>query len=104
MFKFGEVSAELISLWRRDDEQMTVARTCFRLESDRQLSKCLAIPFGDGAAAIVPLVEPPKLDAQDRSVQLVEAAVLSQDLRCSSSHVGRNCEVIGRRWQSPSPT
>src|SRR5215469_4715012 len=72
--------AQSIPLGSCDDEQMPIAGTGFRLHPNRQLTERGAIPLRNMAPAAVPILQFPELHTQDRGMQFIEPAVLTEDL------------------------
>src|SRR5688500_4516285 len=78
---FVQVTSECIPFGCDDDEQMVIAPACFFLCRDREFCKCRAVDRGNLTPAAVRSFQSLKFDAQDRRLQFVEPAVVSQDLR-----------------------
>src|SRR6267142_5334933 len=57
---------------------MIMAGSSFRLRAQRQIGKCFAVPRRNLAPAPIPVVERPQFDAQDRGMEFVETAVLTE--------------------------
>src|SRR5689334_15598194 len=72
--------AQFIPVRTRDDEQMPIAGTGFRLHPNRQVAQSGAIPLRDTAPAAVPILQSPEFHTQNRGMQFIEPAVLTDDL------------------------
>src|SRR5882672_3253125 len=76
-----QVRPQLVSFGSCDDKEMIVARSTLRLQSQRQVGECFAVPPGNLASAAIAVIKCPQFDAQDRGMELVKAAVLTEDFR-----------------------
>ena len=75
-----------------NDKQVVVALAGFLLSCEGHFGKRGAIHCGDFAPSPVRSIEPLQLHAQNGSLQLIEPAVVSQDLRRRSSRAARSSE------------